>query len=587
MKRTSKKWKTSGDRDERAERKRVIQGDIPEDFIKYYKALFVPDLIPEIQFEQMIACFKKSLPHVFRVLKDNIDFAVINQKLQEFITIFRSINVDATIVDIDQRFGVIYKLTVDNPTLRKTPELQPFREWLNNQVDQGDIVRQEFVSMIPPFFLDIHEDHSVLDCCASPGSKTTQIISQLTNGIVVANDVDLKRCCTLKRNINRYDTSKSMIICHPAQYLPDKLEFDRILADVPCSGDGTLRKNPDAILKWNLENGSSLHPLQRAILIKALKLLKVGGRFVYSTCSLNPIEDEAVINSVLLEMNGAVKLIDCRNELQTLPRSEGLISWKVFDIKEHQLIEVGKTEKNSTMFCDRTVENLNYCMRFLPHQNDSGGFFVAVMEKSSDFSIEEQKLPHKPIGKWREPPFVPLMKLNSSVYDQIKTDYGMDDAFNNDQLYVHAEDTINKIYYLSEKIKEIVESFPPEELRAVLCGSSIFSWKHNLNADNPCRAYPCIDSINIICKYASKRKIQVNINDMKLLFEAGNTGIEQETLSSYNQFVQLSVGGLIIQIPGTQFVYGAMKLGTKIQLHLGKEELKKESNKLFQHFQCT
>ena len=76
------------------------------------------------------------------------------------------------------------------------------------------------------------------------------------------------------------------------------MRFERVLCDVPCSGDGTMRKAPDIWRRWNTANGTGLHPLQLRITLHAAGLLTVGGRMIYSTCSLNPVEDEAVVAEV-------------------------------------------------------------------------------------------------------------------------------------------------------------------------------------------------------------------------------------------------------------------------------------------------
>lgn len=88
----------------------------------------------------------------------------------------------------------------------------------------------------------------------------------------------------------------------------DVLLFDRVLADVPCTGDGTLRKNPDLWGKWHHNMGKSLHHLQLKIALRGARLLRVGGRMVYSTCSLNPIEDEAVVAALLSKSKGSLPL---------------------------------------------------------------------------------------------------------------------------------------------------------------------------------------------------------------------------------------------------------------------------------------
>ena len=109
----------------------------------------------------------------------------------------------------------------------------------------------------------------------------------------------------------------------------EALEFDRILADVPCTGDGTMRKNYDIWSKWTPENSLSVHATQIKILKRALELLKVGGKVVYSTCSMSPLEDEAVVAHVLSQTGASAELVDCSSQLPNLKRRKGVSSWKV------------------------------------------------------------------------------------------------------------------------------------------------------------------------------------------------------------------------------------------------------------------
>jgi multisite-specific tRNA:(cytosine-C5)-methyltransferase len=104
------------------------------------------------------------------------------------------------------------------------------------------------------------------------------------------------------------------------------LKFDRILAGAPCSGDGTTRKNISVWKEWNLANALGLYATQARILVRALQMLKVGGRVVYSTCSMNPVENEAAVASAIERCGGGanVKIIDCSQELPGLKRTSGL-----------------------------------------------------------------------------------------------------------------------------------------------------------------------------------------------------------------------------------------------------------------------
>jgi multisite-specific tRNA:(cytosine-C5)-methyltransferase len=111
------------------------------------------------------------------------------------------------------------------------------------------------------------------------------------------------------------------------------LKFDRILADVPCSGDGTMRKNVNLWKDWQPGNALGLHITQVRILVRALQMLKVGGRVVYSTCSMNPVENEAVIGSAIERCGGLkmVQLLPSDDQLPLLKRAPGLKKWSVMD----------------------------------------------------------------------------------------------------------------------------------------------------------------------------------------------------------------------------------------------------------------
>jgi hypothetical protein len=107
--------------------------------------------------------------------------------------------------------------------------------------------------------------------------------------------------------------------------------FDRVLCDVPCSGDGTLRKNPAIWTKWMTSAATTLHPLQLMIAQRGLPLLKPGGLMVYSTCSMSPYEDEAVVAELLRSNKGTLELVDARQFLPLFKARPGMSNWFVLD----------------------------------------------------------------------------------------------------------------------------------------------------------------------------------------------------------------------------------------------------------------
>ena len=158
----------------------------------------------------------------------------------------------------------------------------------------------------------------ILDCCAAPGGKTAAIAWRNPRAEIVAADLHPQRAELLRQRVR---AANVQVITADAMSLPLDGGFDRVLADVPCSGTGTLARNPE--IKWRLEpeDLQELHQKQVAILTAALWQVAHGGRALYSTCSLEPEENEAVVEEVLLSIK-EFALVDCRSELERL-RSSG------------------------------------------------------------------------------------------------------------------------------------------------------------------------------------------------------------------------------------------------------------------------
>ena len=277
----------------------------------------------------------------------------------------------------------------------------------------------EAVSMIPPLLLDVQSHHNVLDMCAAPGSKTAQIIEKLhenaeePTGLVIANDSNYDRSCLLVSQIRRLCSPNSMVTNHDAQNFPfiyrdidgfsTPLLFDRVLADVPCTGDGTLRKNKGIWSTWSPCQANHLFKVQTLIFQRGVELLKIGGMIVYSTCSFNPIENEAVVAHLLNTCGGSLELLDVSDKLPALKRSPGLSTWKVMGGKDSQLFDriedVPICKENRSickeLFPPENVSSLGLekCMRILPQAQDTGGFFVAVFRKTGSFGSLDSKQP--------------------------------------------------------------------------------------------------------------------------------------------------------------------------------------------------
>ncbi|KAK7114350.1 hypothetical protein V1264_000425 [Littorina saxatilis] len=302
-----------------------------------------------------------------------------------------------------------WQIDLSRKAVRSQEILSKLHEFLVSETESGNISRQEAVSMIPPLVLDVQPQSRVLDMCAAPGSKTAQLIEYLhkdetgvPEGVVVANDKENKRCYLMVHQVKRLASPCCMIVNHDAAFFPklrvsmdeEKPEFmlfDRVLADVPCSGDGTMRKNIDIWSKWQPTMGTSLHGLQIKIVKRGLELLEVGGRLVYSTCSMQPVEDEAVMAEMLRRCEGSVELVDVSSMMPGLKTVPGLSKWKMMNKLGNWMDDFESVPQNfkslftKSMFSPTAEEaekfNLNLCHRVLPHHQDTGGFFFAALRK--------------------------------------------------------------------------------------------------------------------------------------------------------------------------------------------------------------
>jgi len=167
----------------------------------------------------------------------------------------------------------------------------------------GKIYLQNISSMLPPLFLDLKEDNVILDMCAAPGGKSLYM-ADLTNNkaIILANDVNEVRRERLNYNIEKQGASSVIALGSDGCTIGKRLNmyFDRILLDAPCSGEGTIKINSNKYLSsWSKRKIELASKLQKKLVDSAYNALKSGGIMVYSTCTLNPFENEEIINYAL------------------------------------------------------------------------------------------------------------------------------------------------------------------------------------------------------------------------------------------------------------------------------------------------
>ncbi len=220
----------------------------------------------------------------------------------------------------------------------------------------GKIYVQEAASMIPPLVLQPKPGDIVLDMAASPGSKTTQMAAMMKNeGLLVANDYKGDRLQSLGINLQRSVITNCLITLMRGQGIKE-IQFDKILLDAPCSGTGTIRKSLKTISIWNPNMITKLAKEQKELIEVAFQNLKPGGEMVYSTCSLEPEENEGVVSHLLERYENAEIVKVTLHGLKLSPPVMGF-----------------KKEKYHP--------SVKHTIRIWPQDNDTEGFFIAKMRK--------------------------------------------------------------------------------------------------------------------------------------------------------------------------------------------------------------
>ena len=231
------------------------------------------------------------------------------------------------------------------------------RPGLHSFHDAGVYYLQEPSAMAPVGLLDVQPGQRVLDLCAAPGGKTTQIAEKLQGqGLLVCNEIHPKRASIFSSNIERLGVTNALVLNeHPAK-LADRFPayFHRILVDAPCSGEGMFRKEDAAVTDWSPETVSMCAARQTEILNSAAQMLAPGGVLVYSTCTFAPEENEGVI-------------------------SRFLHSHREFSVKA---VDAPWFSSACPHWIEEAPEEIRHCFRLLPHKLRGEGHFAAVLQKA-------------------------------------------------------------------------------------------------------------------------------------------------------------------------------------------------------------
>ncbi|ETO76448.1 hypothetical protein F444_08165 [Phytophthora nicotianae P1976] len=512
-------------------------------------------------------------------------------------------------------------------------DVRAFYSCLLEQTDRGNIDRQEAVSMLPVLFLDVQRGHRVLDMCASPGSKTTQVIDFLLStesdnsaeqsGLVIANDLDKKRAYKLVHRLSRNTLRRAVVTCGAGDTFPGLYDaetktlqptnvFDRVLCDVPCSGDGTLRKNQALWKDWHIGQGLTLHPTQLALALRGAALLKVGGIMVYSTCSFNPVENEAVVAELLRRAGGSLELLDVSKKMPGLVARPGRSKWRVgwrskskSTHKGHMFKDDKKDENQSlhqwfesyealtqdlrgnrvtrSMFPTQgaIADELHKTLRLTPTDQNSGGFFIAVLRKVADLpgekglqegghflkncekylsdteftasntSLKPQKKKRrteestKSEGDKKEKKRETLYRpVNVDVWLQLRDFYGLEDETLKDRFWCRS-DTAATVNYVDEEISDAC--LGGDALDIVNTGLKVFT---KVTERGEVFYRPSEESLGFFDDFFTKRRLDIPITDFSNLIKNAEQHVAFDTLSPdlHKTLEGMAIGPAVVRV---------------------------------------
>ena len=227
---------------------------------------------------------------------------------------------------------------------------------------------QEPSAMTPASRLKVQPGERVLDLCAAPGGKATELGAALQGeGLLVANDINTARARALLRNLELFGISNSFVTNEPPHVLAERFPefFHKIMVDAPCSGEGMFRKNPAVVDSWQEKGPEYFSKLQREIIVQAADMLLPGGMMFYSTCTFSPLENEKTVTHLLKE----------RPDMEVIP------------MEDYEGFAEGLTSYRGEVF----DESCKLCRRIWPHKMSGEGHFMALLHKKSGTQQQVQQ----------------------------------------------------------------------------------------------------------------------------------------------------------------------------------------------------
>ncbi len=496
-------------------------------FNEYYRLqLFDNYFKTEENFNEFILKLKEKIICAFRINKSHLFFHIFQKilnspdKLNSILNLTElktSIQITKIkLINIPQFLNIFYYINLNKNELKSNNNLTNFHKFIQNLTNTGLINRQEIVSMLPPMLLETKLGDKILDMCAAPGNKTSQFLESFYSnynyfdkeyykkdtGFIIANDNNNKRAYMMISLLKKINTAGMFVVWQEAQNFPNifsgnniesKIFYDKILCDVPCSSDAIMRKLQIKWKNWNLFDGYVLHKTQLKILKKGINLLNLNGLLVYSTCSLNPIENEAIITEIKRIYKDEIEILDVKKYFENcdIKINEGLLNWKVLFQDENKKIIEFKTydEINNEKYKNYIEKScfpsnieqmkemkINNSIRLIPNNNinkNIDGFFITLIKRVKNRKIEGDEFKNTHFKKKTFTNYFFVKDNFPEIYKWLFDYYGIDDEFPGEQLITFSKNC-HKINFISKGIYNILKG-EFNRIRVQNCGVKLFS----------------------------------------------------------------------------------------------------------------
>ncbi|EQC41464.1 hypothetical protein SDRG_01431 [Saprolegnia diclina VS20] len=464
----------------------------------------------------------------------------------------------------------IFKVNVDSKLLRKTPRLQAINNFIRDQTLIGTVLRQEAMNMLLPRFLDVQPHDSVLDLHGSGASRAAPFVERMLDteskaptGVLVINEPDAASATKAARVVAHTvgNASNVLVTAHKTEEFPEAADvflFDCVLCSVPCSGDGSIRKYPEKWRNWTPTSAFATHATQLELAQKAMHSLKVGGHMVYCTRSFHPIENEAIVAQLLRSSNGAYELVDASTRVPELKTRAGVSAWKVCNDEMTPFASyeaASEAHRRSlklrpSMFAPTKAEaarfHLDRCRRVLPHDNDTHGFFVAVVQKTAEHArvAVGPAMPsaHTPATA-KKAKDVKRIGLYSAIepkhYEQLVERFALD--LSEDQLLEHVKISKTRdVHYVTPAVAEVLRAFTGK-LNAHKAGTAAFQVHQG--------AYSLLDEgLHAILPHLHERILGVDMAQFSSLVSTKQAWLQHLTPQVQAQLDDVADGSIVLAL---------------------------------------